>query len=209
MQRTLTSWRPAAAALLVLVASLAIAACGGSGGSGSSGPGGTSTTEAGLKFAACVRSHGVPDFPDPGASGGGPVKQTPNSISVDGHHLSESPRVVQKAMGKCQKYSPVAHGPKISAAQLAKLKAGALAMAKCMRAHGVPNFPDPQVGTGPGGHGVSVGIRLGGPASRGNGQGNPPFDPQSPTFKAAQKTCMPLMTKDLPGGPPKGAPKGG
>jgi hypothetical protein len=187
--------------MIALVTSVAIAACGGSSGSPSSA---ASTTQAGLKFAACVRAHGVPDFPDPSSNNsGGLVRATPGKMSVDGHTLSESPRVVQKAMQKCQKYSPAAKGPPISAAQLAKIKAGALAMAKCMRAHGVPNFPDPQVGTGPGGHGVSVGIRLGGPpGSKGSGA-NGTLDPRSPAFQAAQKRCQPLMSKVMPGLPGK------
>jgi hypothetical protein len=206
MQRDLSLWRPAAAALVALTASLAIVACGGSSpkSSGSSANAASLRSE-GLKFAACVRAHGVPDYPDPSAStGAGQIRATPNKMTVNGHTLSESPRLVQKAMQRCQKDAPEAKGPPISAAQLAKLKAGALAMAKCMRANGVPNFPDPTVGTGPGGHGVSVGIRAGGPKSK-NSSGAA-LNPQSPTFKAAQKKCQPLMTKVLPGLP--GARKG-
>jgi hypothetical protein len=45
-----------------------------------------------------------------------------------------------------------------------------------MRSHGVPNFPDPQFETGPGG---GVGIRLGGPG----------VNPNSPAFQTAEKAC--------------------
>ena len=199
MQWNLSLRRPAGAVTIAMMASLAIAACGGS---SSPGAGGTSTTDSGLKLASCMRAHGVPDYPDPSSSGGVQVRARPGRLSVDGHALSESPRVVQTAMKKCQKYSPVGKGPKISAAQLAKLKAGALAIAKCMRAHGVPDFPDPQVGTGSGGRGISVGIRAGGPNSARSKQKFGGFNPQSPTFQAAQKVCQPLMAKDLPGGLP-------
>jgi hypothetical protein len=54
-----------------------------------------------------------------------------------------------------------------------------------MRSHGVPNFQDPVVGTGPGGRGISV--RVGG------GSANSGINPQSPAFQQAQQTCGPLM----------------
>ena len=90
-------------------------------------------------------------------------------ISVDGHQLNVSGPAFQKAMQKCQKYQP--QGPPISGAQLARFRQGALKMAECMRTHGVPNFPDPQVATGPGGHGI--GIRIGAKAAGGSGGLNP------------------------------------
>jgi hypothetical protein len=203
MQRNLSHRRAATSVLSVLAVSAAIAGCGGShpSGSGTGTINAASIHNAALKFSACVRSHGVPDFPDPSSSSGGgqQIQATPKKMTVDGHALSESPRLVQKAMQQCQKYAPEAKGPPISAAQLTRIKAGALAMAKCMRANGVPNFPDPQVGTGQGGHGVSIGISAGAPGSK-HGHGAP-FNPQSPSFKAAQKKCQPLMTKVMPGSP--------
>jgi hypothetical protein len=61
-----------------------------------------------------------------------------------------------------------------------------LAFSKCMRVHGVSNFPDPS----PGG-GIQINIGSG-------------LNPLSPAFKAAQSTCRKL----LPGGgpPPQGPP---
>jgi hypothetical protein len=67
-----------------------------------------------------------------------------------------------------------------TAAQTAQAKARALAMSRCMRSHGVPNFPDPQFQNGPGG---GVGIRLGGAG----------IDPNSPAFQAAQKACGSIL----------------
>jgi hypothetical protein len=61
-----------------------------------------------------------------------------------------------------------------------------------MRSHGVPNFPDPTVQSGPGG-GVGIGIRV---------QAGSGIDPKSPAFEAAQKICQPILQKA--GGP--GAP---
>lgn len=57
-----------------------------------------------------------------------------------------------------------------------------LALSKCMRAHGVANFPDPD------GHGINL---------AGTG-----INPSSPAFEAAQGTCF----KQMPGGGPNSHP---
>lgn len=172
----------------MLATTTAVAACGGS--SPSSGNSTTPKFSAGqqLKMAQCVRAHGVPKFPDSPNGGPNQIQSRGNSsgggsVSVDGVNLGVSPQTLQKAMLACQKYAP--QGPPISGAQLAKIRQGAIKMAECMRSHGVPNFPDPQVTTGPGGKGV--GVRIGGPGSAGG------FNPNSPAFQTAQKTCMPLL----------------
>lgn len=56
-------------------------------------------------------------------------------------------------------------------------EARALAYSKCMRAHGVPNYPDPTTSGG------GVGIQL---------SPNSGVDTQSPQFKAAQNDCKKL-----------------
>jgi hypothetical protein len=61
-------------------------------------------------------------------------------------------------------------------------RSGGLALASCMRAHGVPNFPDPSAGGG--------GVNL-------DGTG---IDPQAPAFKSAQEDCGRLGGKGGPGG---------
>jgi hypothetical protein len=55
-----------------------------------------------------------------------------------------------------------------------------------VRAHGVPNFPEPQISTSPGGGSVKLAV----PASIGG----------NPKFKSAQQACRKL----LPGGGPGG-----
>lgn len=143
-----------------------------------------------LRLAECMRTHGVPDFPDPSGGGGFGIQASPGgnggSVSVDGHELNVSGPAFQKAMQDCQKYQP--QGPPISGAQLAKIKQGALKMAQCMRAHGVPNFPDPKVETGPNGRGIAVSI---GSQVAAGGPGR--LNPGSPAFQSAQKICQPLM----------------
>jgi hypothetical protein len=68
----------------------------------------------------------------------------------------------------------------------AKSPPQALAFSECMRAHGVPNFPDPQ--TSGGGFRFHIG-----PGSD--------INPQSPAFRSAQTSCKHLLPG---GGPPSG-----
>jgi hypothetical protein len=174
--------------IALLATTTAVAACGGS------SPTTTTASTTGhngeaLKLAECMRTHGVPDFPDPTGGGGFGIQASANgsnaSITVDGHALNVSGPAFRTAMNECAKYQP--HGPAISGAQLAKVKQGAIKMAECMRAHGVSNFPDPVVRSGPDDHGIEVQI---GGGSGDSGQGP---NPRSPAFQNAQKVCQPLM----------------
>jgi len=161
----------------LLIAALGLAACGSSrpntGGATTSQGASAADQAKALAFSRCMRSHGVSNFPDPGGSGGGlrlQIQKTPNSTSVNGVEVNGP--VFQRAMTACRSYLP--NGGHPTAAQTAKAKAQALAMSKCMRSHGVPNFPDPQFRSGGG-----IGIQL-------NGNG---VNPNSPAFQAAQKAC--------------------
>jgi len=153
-----------------------------SGGGSSSPESSASTQQKMVKFSQCMRTHGEPEFPEP----------TEGDIELhsrNGHGPNpESPRF-QAAEKACSKYAPSKVAP--SPAEQAKMQEGALKFSACMRSHGVPNFPDPEFHHSGGG----VGIRIGG---KGSG-----IDPNSPQFKAAQKTCQ----SDLPR--PKGAGPGG
>ncbi|HUA50425.1 MAG TPA: hypothetical protein VMA77_34660 [Solirubrobacteraceae bacterium] len=168
----------------LLAAALGVAACGSSspsstatnssgGQTSSGGQSSDASTTKGLEFASCMRSHGVPNFPDP--TNGQihlQVQRTPSSTSVNGVEVNGP--AFQSAMTACKSYLP--NGGTPSASQTAKIKAQALAMSRCMRSHGVPNFPDPKFRSGPNG---GVGIQLGGSG----------IDPNSPAFQAAQKDC--------------------
>ena len=175
--------------LSLLAATLGLAAC------GSSTPTMTnaaSTNSAagkqagGVAFAQCIRAHGVPNFPDPSSNGNGgiQVQQSQRSGSGPSTEVNGVPvngPAFQGAMKACAHYLP--NGGKPSAAQTAKAKAQALAMSRCMRSHGVPNFPDPTFQSGPNG-GVGIGIRIG---------NNSGIDPSSPAFQAAQKACGSIL----------------
>jgi hypothetical protein len=140
------------------------------GSSGSSGPdssGEVSQSEQ-LQFAQCMRSHGVPDFPDPSANEG-----TLNGISAAGIN-TQSP-AYQAALQACEKYSPAGH---LTPAQTAADNAEGLQFSECMRSHGVFNFPDPI--TGPtGGQAINLGPEH--------------IDPNSPTFQAANRACKRIV----------------
>jgi hypothetical protein len=168
---------------LVAVAGISVAACGSSSPDNASGStaaqGASDKARSGLALAQCIRAHGVPNFPDPTSNGRGGVQiqQSQRSGSGPSTKVNGVPvngPAFQKAMQACRRYLPNGGAP--SPAQQAQIKAEALAMARCMRSHGVPNFPDPQFQNGPGG---GFGIRLGGPG----------IDPNSPAFQAAQKAC--------------------
>jgi hypothetical protein len=52
-----------------------------------------------LKFSQCVRSHGVPNFPDP----------TPSGLNLNGTGINPSSPQVQAALKACQKAAPGLH----------------------------------------------------------------------------------------------------
>ncbi len=177
----------------LLATALCLAACGSSSPSGtatnvSSGQSSDASSSKTLEFASCMRSHGVANFPDP--TGGRlalQIHQTPNSTTVDGVEVNAP--AFQSAMQACRSYMPNAGTP--SPAETAKAKSQALAMSRCMRSHGVPNFPDPKMQIGPYG-GLAFSVNFGGTG----------INPNSPAFQAAQNDCGSII------GAPKPAPAG-
>jgi hypothetical protein len=85
--------------------------------------------EQAVKFAACMRKNGYPDFPDPKASGEFPS-----------FGISVSPAVWVRALKACKELQPPGS---FSAHMSPKELAAALKFAQCIRAHGVEDFPDP------------------------------------------------------------------
>ena len=160
---------PLTGSLAAAMACLALSACGSSIGGGTSTTG--SNDNAGLAFSKCMRSHGLSHFPDPGTSPGsaGPGPQ----ISILGVHVPSTINVqspaFKSAMQVCIKQATGGHPPpRATAAQ----RRAALDFSRCMRHHGVPNFPDP----------VFKGGRI--------GISPPPgTSPNSPALERAQKAC--------------------
>jgi len=167
-------------ATVVAAAGLLVAGCGGGGGSsGTTGSGGGAKKTA-LAYSKCMRSHGVSDFPDPDANG--QIQLTASGSSSD--LVPDSP-VFKKAQQSCKSLESAMAG---SPTEQRKNYAQALKFAKCMRAHGVTNLPDPQPpGSGP----QSSSQSAGSPTAGGQGP-----DPSSPVFQKAQQACRSLA----PGG---------
>jgi hypothetical protein len=138
----------------------------GVGGNGASMSTEVGTGAAGMHFAACMRSHGVPGFPDPDSRGTLTITVSPS--------LNPSAPVFQRAEGVCQRLLP-ATKPLIQARQQ-QMQQRLLALAACMRSQGFPHYPDPTFGHG-------------GMVSQGIGR-NDGIDPRSPIYQTAQKTCQ-------------------
>jgi hypothetical protein len=151
---------------------LLAAACSGGGPhpSGSATPGRGSIQQMDL-FARCMRSHGEPNFyfVNP--------QSTPNSsaavLSFMGYQvIGIDPQTAQfaSAMKSCKHLLPGGGPRPISQKQLNSM----VKSAACMRAHGFPDYPDPQRGANGGVEELPL------PSD---------IDTSSPQFQAAQKAC--------------------
>ncbi len=176
--RTPTGRRRAGVLAATALAALALTGCGGSGGGGGAGgasptPSASSSGQDGVRWARCMREHGV-DVADPSADG--QVR-----VTADDRNAA----ALEAATKAC-----AAHAPKLDLdpARQQQVQQQALAFARCMREHGI-DVPDPQAK----GDGSVV---IGRP-----GQGGAMPDLQSPAFRAAQEACSKLLPKP-PGGQP-------
>jgi hypothetical protein len=155
--------------LAATAACLALAGCGSGTGGGTATTG--SSDNAGLAFSECMRAHGQTHFPDPGGSPGsaGPGPQ----ISILGVHVPSTIDVqlpaFKSAMQVCIKKATGGHPPpRATAAQ----RRAALDFSRCMRRHGVPDYPDPTFKNG------------------GIGETPPPnMSPNAPALLRAQNLC--------------------
>ena len=103
------------------------------------GCGGSSTPAAGtghnglVAYSDCMRSHGLPTFPDPTASEGIPKDKIPIG----------NPKFVT-ASNDCQRLMPAGGlGPQTTPEQTRAHVVDEIAFARCLRAHGFASFPDP------------------------------------------------------------------
>ena len=123
-----------AAAGLALLAS----ACGGSPsstGSGGSSNAGGAANQREVAYSHCMRSRGVPNFPDPSGSGGVP-KETAQQLGVSNSQL-------QAALTACQHLLPNTGNIDDNPPALHQWWSQMLHFARCMHSRGVPNWPDP------------------------------------------------------------------
>jgi hypothetical protein len=102
-----------------------------SGTASNSGTGGNKKATArdkAVKFAECIRAHGVRDFPDPNAK-----NQFEYGVSV-------TPEVWTRATTACKDLQPPGT---LSGKRTPKQQSASLRFAQCVRDHGVKDFPDP------------------------------------------------------------------
>jgi hypothetical protein len=133
----------------VIGLALATSACGGGSpqtGVARLGTTATTTPAAGgelAEYASCMSSHGVVGFPE--SFGSSAAIKAAKSQMVQIANSDASSPTFQAAQRACAKYyvhtAPPQH---LSTQEMQKL----LAVSRCMRAHGVPNFPDPNPTTG-------------------------------------------------------------
>jgi hypothetical protein len=121
-------------ALAVLLGSAVLAVGAGGCGSGRHGGPAAGAPSAGLgvSFSDCMRSHGVPDFPDALPGGGYNIPPT-----VD----QQSP-AYRSAETACDRLEPGPIAPHTPSERQTRL---AVAFSRCVRAHGLPRFPDPSL----------------------------------------------------------------
>jgi hypothetical protein len=156
LRRPPRAWLPdmlTAAAIFALVL-LAVACSGGSGPSwarsgGSPAAGGSAAAPSAVGYSHCMRSHGMPNYPDP-PSGGQVPKADPQQLGVSSAQL-------QAAQRSCRYLYPGSGGAlgallrqceetgNCPQAMVHRVVNSMLAFSRCMRAHGVLNWPDPTI----------------------------------------------------------------
>lgn len=162
--------------ILVSISAVALAACG-----GGSKPSHGGSSKSPLAVSQCMRSHGVPNFPDPtpGPGGGGlSVNLSPGSSTVTVDGIPFGGPAFTTAERECNFGPPPGGPPQISEAT----KQGMLRNAECMRTHGVPGFRDPIITK----RGIMTPV-------------GPGLNADAPAFQAAAKACAHVGV-GIPGG---------
>ena len=158
---------PLAAALIAF--GLLAAACDGPAGPGVANAGPTSGASPSasasgslLAYSRCMRAHGITKFPDPDIHGNLGLNAGPGT-GID----PNSPQY--KAADQACRHLIPAPNP----SQAAQDRPALLRYARCMRAHGVTDFPDPQPGGG----------------IQATGSPGSDLNPNNPIYKAAASAC--------------------
>jgi hypothetical protein len=134
---TSTRLRPLAA--LAMIALIGAGCSNGAAEDGDTGGGGNGKTTVrgkGMRFAECMREHGVKEFPDPDASGGLTIDGVLNGSSLD-----PGTPAWKTAIAACKDLQPP--GFTGDGKRSAEKQEAALEFAQCIRDNGVEDFPDP------------------------------------------------------------------
>jgi hypothetical protein len=172
-------WRPGALAAAGAGMALLVTGCGGSNGPGAAGSAastsGPATYAQMVAYSQCMQSHGAPAFPSP-AKGPAGSYGYPMDPQISGQLTGPGYNAALKA---CQKLKP--RGGGLTPAERQAAIDALLKFARCMRTHGLPDFPDPTTN----GHGIQIDF---------------PVDPSSPQFQSALKACRAVAPPGLLGG---------
>jgi hypothetical protein len=156
-------------------------------------PVGATSPPSAAAFSACMRSHGVPNYPDPGTNGQPPG----DAPKVDPQRLGVSASEFQTVERACQGLLPY-NDEALSADSLRQCELGGncpqalvqqaltqlRAFAQCMRSHGVPNWPDPTTDS-QGRPSFAISVSRDG------------FDPHSAQIRAKGDECEHVMHPDI------------
>jgi hypothetical protein len=113
-----------------------------------------------------MRSHGVPNFPDPQSSSGAKFPSW--------QQLGVSNSQGQAAENDCQHLLPAGTDDQFPAAEVQQLLISMREFSQCMRSHGVSNWPDPSV----------------------NSEGQPLFDLSAQGISRSEAHSQQMMTKE-------------
>jgi len=86
-----------------------------------------------LAYSRCMRSHGVPNFPDPSSSG---------ELPKLSQQQLDNPQF-QAAERACEELLPAGTNDQFPPGEVQQLLISMVRFSACMRSHGVPNWPDP------------------------------------------------------------------
>lgn len=126
-----------------------------------------------LAYAACIRNHGVPSWPDPNSDGSFDKSQiTPQQLGATSARIGA-------AQTACADLQPnyASGGP--TQAEVQQVRAQALRFSQCMRSHGISGFPDPD---------SNGGLRI------------PDSVEQTPGYGTALDACKPFPPAPYPPG---------
>jgi hypothetical protein len=90
-----------------------------------------------LAFSRCMRSNGIPDFPDPSSSGVLPKSQLEQIAAGNPRYPA-----AQTACGDLLPNGALPPESRPTQVELREMERDALTFARCVRSHGVPSWPD-------------------------------------------------------------------
>jgi hypothetical protein len=157
IRRPWRAWPPTARATAAVIAAAVLALLAGAcssgspssaGSGGSPNAAGSTSSPSAVGYSACMRSHGVPNFPDPDSGGAIP--------KADAQRFGVSSSQLQAAQQACQPLLPAGGSLDQQTEQcmstgncppalVQQILTAERKFAQCMRSHGVPKYPDPTI----------------------------------------------------------------